>query len=100
MGIAFQGIRTGLGIIYIPCISLVDGENVIANFGSKPFRHSLQEYQALQRKPDGKIIQAERILKWLKNLCSLVVPNEPKITNSNITNDITDRYDNLFPLII
>lgn len=90
LGVAFTDIIVGSELIYIPCLSLVEGESICANFGARPFRYPVEDYEPLQDAPHGKINQANHIFKWLKNIATIVTPNEPTILDCPESTDISD----------
>lgn len=52
LGVAFNGIRKMVpGLGYYPAISLSQGERCDLNFGARPFRYPIQEFQPIQAPP-------------------------------------------------
>lgn len=81
----------GADLIYIPCLSLVESESICANFGARPFKYQVEDFQPLQEEPHAKINQGNHIFNWLKNFCALTIPQEPAITNCSTQTDISDK---------
>ncbi|KAB5537129.1 hypothetical protein PHYPO_G00115330 [Pangasianodon hypophthalmus] len=91
LGTAFNNIKMGPGIAYFPAISLSFKESVAFNFGSRPLRYPfcfslfvvrrgsltfwcftypVEGYHPLQDPPTADLINAKRLLGYMKNVMS------------------------------
>lgn len=68
LGVAFEKISMGPGIVYFPTVSLAYTENITANFGTTPMRYPIEGYQILQQPPIIEIQNANILFKWLERL--------------------------------
>lgn len=91
LGVAFSDLSVGSGVAYMPCLSLVESESICANFGAKPFRYPVADFEPLQQSPKGKILQSDRLFTWLKNACSLSGTKITGIQEASPGSDLPDR---------
>nr|QVD39346.1 E3 ubuquitin-protein kinase RNF123 [Schistocerca gregaria] len=68
MGEAFSDVKLGPGMVYFPAVSLAFTENLVANFGSTPFRYPVEGYQPIQEVPHHDLDKANMLFKWLLQL--------------------------------
>lgn len=68
LGVAFEKISMGPGIVYFPTVSLAFAENLTTNFGTTPMRYPVKGYQLLQEAPLDQIEQAKILFEWLEKL--------------------------------
>ncbi|RZF38962.1 hypothetical protein LSTR_LSTR003705 [Laodelphax striatellus] len=82
MGEAFKNIQMGPGFSYYPAVSLAFGENLVANFGSTPFKFQVDGFQSPERAPLVPVAKADLLLKWFKNL---LVYSDPRYQSQDAT---------------
>ncbi|XP_022196553.1 E3 ubiquitin-protein ligase RNF123 isoform X2 [Nilaparvata lugens] len=82
MGEAFKNIQMGPGYAYFPAVSLAFGENLVANFGSTPFKYQVAGYHSPERAPSISVAKADLLLKWFKNL---LVYSDPRYQPKDAT---------------
>lgn len=71
LGVAFSGIRKMVpGLGYYPAISLSQGERCDLNFGARPFRYPVQEFQPIQAPPSTNQL-AIRLLHCYSKLLNM-----------------------------
>uniref|UniRef100_A0ABD2WQJ0 RING-type E3 ubiquitin transferase n=1 Tax=Trichogramma kaykai TaxID=54128 RepID=A0ABD2WQJ0_9HYME len=68
LGIAFEKISMGPGIVYFPTVSLTFTENLTANFGTTPLRYPVSGYQSLQLAPTEQLQKSKILFQWLEKL--------------------------------
>ncbi|KAI1287430.1 putative E3 ubiquitin-protein ligase [Halotydeus destructor] len=68
LGLAFNRIRAGPGIVYFPAVSLAYNESLMANFGATPIKYPVPGYQPLQEIPYSDVAKADVLLTWTVNL--------------------------------
>ncbi|XP_008211688.1 E3 ubiquitin-protein ligase RNF123 isoform X2 [Nasonia vitripennis] len=68
LGVAFERITMGPGILYFPTVSLAFTENITTNFGTTPMRYPIEGYQILQQRPAVEIQNAQILFEWLERL--------------------------------
>ncbi|XP_063226205.1 E3 ubiquitin-protein ligase RNF123 isoform X2 [Bacillus rossius redtenbacheri] len=71
MGQAFSNIQVGPGRAYFPAVSLAYTENLVANFGSTPFRYPVPGYEPIQQTPHLEVARATQLCHWLSCLLDL-----------------------------
>uniref|UniRef100_A0A672N3D3 Ring finger protein 123 n=1 Tax=Sinocyclocheilus grahami TaxID=75366 RepID=A0A672N3D3_SINGR len=79
LGVAFSNIKAGPGIAYFPAISLSFKESVAFNFGSRPLRYPYYFYACylpLQSPPTTDLINANRLLGYLKTVLSTSIDTQ------------------------
>ncbi|XP_016088419.1 E3 ubiquitin-protein ligase RNF123-like, partial [Sinocyclocheilus grahami] len=76
LGVAFSNIKAGPGIAYFPAISLSFKESVAFNFGSRPLRYPVEGYLPLQSPPTTDLINANRLLGYLKTVLSTSIDTQ------------------------
>ncbi|PWA96579.1 B30.2/SPRY domain-containing protein [Artemisia annua] len=71
LGVAFNGIRKMVpGLGYYPAISLSQGERCDLNFGARPFRYPVQDFQPIQAPPLTNQL-ASRLLHCFSKLLNM-----------------------------
>ncbi|XP_014215618.1 E3 ubiquitin-protein ligase RNF123 [Copidosoma floridanum] len=68
LGVAFEKISMGPGIVYFPTVSLALSENLTANFGRTPMRYPVKSYQILQNAPVNQLEKSQILFEWLEKL--------------------------------
>ncbi|CAN8001155.1 unnamed protein product [Ixodes hexagonus] len=68
LGMAFDTVRVGPGLVYFPAVSLAFGENVVANFGATPLRHPVDGYRPLEKVNPREAERAWTLMRWVKRL--------------------------------
>uniref|UniRef100_A0A671NZD9 B30.2/SPRY domain-containing protein n=1 Tax=Sinocyclocheilus anshuiensis TaxID=1608454 RepID=A0A671NZD9_9TELE len=79
LGVAFSNIKAGPGVAYFPAISLSFKESVAFNFGSRPLRYPYYFYACylpLQSPPTTDLINANRLLGYLKTVLSTSIDTQ------------------------
>lgn len=77
LGVAFEKISIGPGIVYFPTVSLAFTENLTANFGTTPMRYPVEGYQLLQEAPVSQLHKSEILFNWFdKLLCQYKSVND------------------------
>lgn len=68
LGLAFNRVRVGPGMVYFPAVSLAYNETLVANFGATPIKYPVPGYQPLEEIPFGEVAKGDVLLSWLFNL--------------------------------
>ncbi|XP_076313486.1 E3 ubiquitin-protein ligase RNF123-like isoform X1 [Tachypleus tridentatus] len=76
LGEAFNCVRMGPGFAYFPAVSLAFSENLIANFGARPFRYQVPGYQPLQSVPELEVMKCQRLLCWMEKVVLQFLENK------------------------
>uniref|UniRef100_A0A8C4QLI2 E3 ubiquitin-protein ligase RNF123 n=1 Tax=Eptatretus burgeri TaxID=7764 RepID=A0A8C4QLI2_EPTBU len=104
LGTAFSDVRLGSKMAYFPAVSLSFRENVVFNFGGRPLRYplhedsfsfSLQRYQPLQDPPFADLLQAQKLMGYLKSVRSVPVRGDV-----NVFLAISHIFAHLTPLLV
>nr|CAD7194583.1 unnamed protein product [Timema douglasi] len=68
---AFTNVPIGPGRAYFPAVSLAYTENLVANFGSTPFKYPVPGFEPIQQAPHQDLAKAEKLCHWLYRLLML-----------------------------
>ncbi|KAM7295288.1 E3 ubiquitin-protein ligase RNF123 isoform X1 [Ixodes scapularis] len=68
LGVAFDRVRAGPGLVYFPAVSLAFGENLVANFGATPLRHPVEGHRPLEKLDPREAERAWTLVRWVKRL--------------------------------
>ncbi|XP_058802185.1 E3 ubiquitin-protein ligase RNF123-like isoform X2 [Phymastichus coffea] len=68
LGVAFENISMGPGIVYFPTVSLAFAQNLTANFGTTPMRYPVEGFQLLQEAPVYQLQISKALFQWLEAL--------------------------------
>lgn len=92
LGVAFDKLPIGSGIVYFPVINLAYNEKIIVNFGSNRFKYPIEGYQPLEIQNQFDIVKSNMLIEWLFNLI-LCQTNDDENIYQNVHQE--EIYQNL-----